>query len=265
MQKQSPKILDFSNKSQLGAFGEFIYKRYCESLGFEIERTNYCHTDFFLKAKDASEPQYVDVKASLRDKPKYQGKRYHKDIAYELMLFLENEILLSPDKNSPLYDKGRHSLGLVSVWLAEWEKNTEIISKRESRLDGSDLNSLKDLFSKIDCPRVRIVERGDASAKRWTGTVDNLPGSPNIVSQNDVTVFIEFGCEDFVEKVSRVYLIWHHLLNEKKIKMSKPNSRQEKKGVAEVIDLKEFIEEYPHLVFNNLEDLKSYIKNSMNQ
>ena len=47
--------------------------------------------------------------------------------------------------------------------------------------------------------------------------------------------------------------------------MSKPNSRQEKKGVAEVIDLKEFIEEYPHLVFNNLEDLKSYIKNSMNQ
>lgn len=257
--------INFSNKSQLGAFGEFVYKRYCESLGFHIDRTNYCHTDYALKASNNSSYQYVDVKSSLTNKKEYQGKRYHKDISYELMLFLEGEILLSPDKNSPLYDKGRHSLGPISGWLAKWEQNTNIVSKRKSRLDSSDLNDLKELFSKTDYPRIRIVERGDASAKRWTGTVDNLPGSHNVVSKTDATIFIEFGCENFVEKVSKVYLIWHHLLHKEKIKMSKPNSRQAKKGIVEVIDLKAFVDEYPQLVFDNLDALKSYIENSLNQ
>ncbi len=43
----------FSNQSQLGVFGEFVYKKYCESLGFDIERTNFCHTDFLLHSKDS--------------------------------------------------------------------------------------------------------------------------------------------------------------------------------------------------------------------
>jgi hypothetical protein len=257
--------INFSNKSQLGAFGEFVYKRYCESLGFHIDRTNYCHTDFTLKTADNSTNQYVDVKSTLLDKKKYQGKRYHKDISYELILFLENEILLSPDKNSPLFNKGRHSLGPISEWLPKWERNTEIVCKRKSMLYSSDLNDLKELFSKTDYPRIRIVERGDASAKRWTGTVDNLPGSQNVVSKSDVTIFIEFGCENFVEKVSKAYLIWHYLLRKEKIKMSKPNSRQAKKGIVEVIDLKAFVGEYPQLVFDNLDALKSYIENSLNQ
>lgn len=255
--------IDFSNKSQLGTFGEFIYKKYCESLGFGIERTNYCHTDFVLKTKNTSESQYVDVKASLKDKPKYQGKRYHVKIAYELMLFLEGEIFLSPDQNSPLHNKGRHSLGSIAEWLIKWEKNTEVINKRESRLDSLSLNNIKQLFSQANYPRIRIVERGDASGKRWTGTVDNLPGSTKVVKSNDATIFIEFGCEDFVEEVSKIYLIWHHLLHNKKIKMSKPNSRQAKKGIVEVIDMKAFVSEYPELVFDSLEDLRSYIKNSM--
>ena len=255
--------IDFSNKSQLGAFGEYVYKKYCESLGYSIERTNYCHTDFILRAPNASELQYVDVKATLSDKQKYQGKRYHNDIAYELMVFLEDEIFLSPDMNSPLHQMGRHSLGSISEWLSKWEKNTETVSKRATRLDSAVLNELNELFSKSRYPRLRIVERGDASGKRWTGTVDNLPGSPMIVNKNDATIFIEFGCEDFVEKVSRAYLIWHHLLYKKKIKMSNPSSRQAKKGIIEVIDLKAFLSEYPELVFNDIDALKTYIKSTI--
>ena len=255
----------FSNKSQLGAFGEFIYKKYCESLGFGIERTNYCHTDFVLKTKNTSEPQYVDVKASLKDKPKYQGKRYHNKIAYELMLFLEGEILLSPDKNSPLHNKGRHSLGSIPEWLKKWEKNTEIVKKRAKRVDAKTFNELKELFSKSQYSRLRIVERGDASGKRWTGTVDNLPGSSDVINDNDVTLFMEFGCENFQEKLSKIYLIWHHSLKDGKIKMSKPNNMQLKKGIQEVIDLKAFASEFPELVFDSLEDLRSYINNSMSQ
>ena len=257
--------IDFSNKSQIGAFGEFIYRKHCESLGFIIKRTNYCHTDFVLKTENNSQPQYVDVKASLKDKPKYQGKRYHDKIAYELMLFLEGEIFLSPDQNSPLHNKGRHSLGSITDWLSKWNKNTEVTNKRESRLDSSSLNNIKQLFSKANYPRIRIVERGDASWKRWTGTVDNLPGSTKVVNNNDATIFIEFSCENFIEKISKIYLILHYLLNNKKIKMSKPSSRQAKKGIVEVIDLKVFTSEYPEHVFESLDDLKSYVKKNMSE
>jgi hypothetical protein len=202
----------------------------------------------------------VDVKASLKDKLKYQGKRYQDKIAYELMLFLQGEISLCPDQNSPLHNKGRHSLGSITEWLSKWDKNTEVTNKRECRLDSSSLNNIKQLFSKANYPRIRIVERGDASWKRWTGTVDNLPGSTRVVNNNDATIFIEFRCEDFVEKVSKIHLIWHHLLDNKKIKMSKPSSRQAKKGIIEVIDLKVFASEYPELVFESLDDLMSYIE-----
>jgi hypothetical protein len=257
--------IDFSNKSQLGAFGEFVYKKYCESLGFGIERTNYCHTDFVLETKNTNQPQYVDVKASVKDKSKYSGPRYHDKIAYELMLFLEGEIFLSPDQDSPLNDKGRHSLGSITEWLDKWEKNTEVTNKRERRLGEPSFNDIKKIFSQINYPRIRIVERGDASGKRWTGTVDNLPGSTKVVNNNDATLFIEFSCENFVEKISKIYLIWHHLLHDKKIRMSKPSSRQAKKGVTEVIDLKIFASEYPELVFDNLDALKLYIKNSLDR
>jgi hypothetical protein len=256
--------IDFSNKSQIGAFGEFIYKKYCESLGFDIKRTNYCHTDFILITADTNQPKYVDVKATLKDKIKYQGKTYHDDIAYDLVSFSGGEVLLSPDQNSPLHTKGRHSLGTINEWLAKWDKKIEIDRKRESRLDKLALVNLKDLFSNAGYPRIRIVERGDAG-KRWTGTVDNLPGSLNVVNKNDATIFIEFSCEDFIEKVSKIYLIWHHLLHNNKIKMSKPSSRQAKKGIVEVIDLKVFVSEYPELVFDSLADLRSYVTNSMSQ
>lgn len=255
--------IDFSNKSQLGALGEFVYKKHCESLGFHIERTNYCHTDFTLKADGKSPSQYIDVKSTLSDKKEYQGKRYHKDISYELLLFLGDEIILSPDKNSPLYDKGRRSLGSISEWLVKWEQNTEIVRKRESRLDSLDLNNLKELFSKTDFARIRIIERGDASGTRWTGTVDNLPGSPKVINSYDATIFIEFGCKDFIEKVSKTYLIFHHFLDKKKIKMSKPSTRQAKKGIEEVIDLQAFLSDYPELVFDNIDALKFYVKKTL--
>jgi len=37
------------------------------------------------------------------------------------------------------------------------------------------------------------------------------------------------------------------------------------KGIAEVIDLKVFVNEYPLLVFKNFDALKSYAKNCINQ
>ena len=257
--------IKFANKSQLGAFGEFVYKRYCESLGFKVDRTNYCHTDFILSHEKNDSSQFVDVKATLTNKAEYKGKRYHKEIAYELIVLFGDEILLSPDRNSPLYGEGRHSLGSIGDWLTQWDQNTEIVRKRERRLADSNIRDLKKLFSSTAYPKIRIVERGDASGKRWTGTVDNLPGSCDLIKKNDATIFIEFGCKDFVEEVSKIYLIWHHLLQRNKIKMAKLSSRQINKGIVEVIDLKAFVSEYPEFVFDNIATLNQYIKNRMEQ
>ena len=253
----------FLNQSQLGAFGEFVYKTHCESLGLQIDRTNFCHTDFLVQSKGTNQSYYVDVKSTLSDKKKYQGKRYHDNIAYELLLILRGRVLIVPDHNSPLQSKSRHDLGEFSDWLAKWQENSEIAHKKESKLDDSIIMELKDLFSQMNCPRLRIVERGDASGKRWTGTVDNLPGSSTVIDSKDVTVFFKFGCEDFKEKISKIYLIWHSLLHAKQIKMQKPDSRQTKKGITEVIDLTAFTKDYPNLVFDNLDSIKSYLKNEV--
>ena len=45
--------------------------------------------------------------------------------------------------------------------------------------------------------------------------------------------------------------------------MQKPDSRQAKKGITEVIDLTAFTIDYPNLVFDNLDSIKSYLKNEV--
>ena len=249
-------------QSQLGVFGEFVYKKYCESLGFDIERTNFCHTDFLLHSKDINQSYYIDVKSTISDKKKYKGKRYHKDIVYESVLILEEKVFLVPDHNSPFQAEDRQELGDLLGWIDKWKKNTDICHKKKSRLEDSTIKELKDLFAQTQCPNLRIVERGDASSKRWTGTVDNLPGSPKVIDSADVTVFFEFGCEDFKEKLSRIYLIWHGLLRTNDIKMLTPDSRQRKKGIKEVIDLCAFGNDHPNLVFDNLDSFKLYLKSN---
>lgn len=252
--------INFSNKSQLGSFGEFVYRMHCESLGLHLERTNYCHTDFRLKSEDSGRDIYIDVKSTLSDKNSYQRPRYHNDISYDLIILLAGEVFLVPDKISPLHDKGRTPLGPITEWVAKWLQNTEVSRKRECRLMESTRHDLGGIFANAGYQRLRIVERGDASWKRWSGTVDNLPGSLKVINDYDVTLFIEFGCEDFIEKTSRIYLIWHHLLHKRKIKMAHPSDRQLKKGVSEVIDLKYFSIEHPELVFENIESLKTHIE-----
>jgi len=257
--------MNFSNKSQLGSFGEFVYKSHCESLGFHIERTNYCHTDFLLRTGESDRPQYIDVKSTLSNKKSYKGTRYHEDISYDLIVILDNELFLVPDNKSPLNKKGIYLLGSISEWMTRWQQRTEIARTRKFRLEKKNQLELKDIFARAGYPRIRIVERGDASGKRWSGTVDNLPGSSKIVDGHDVTLFIEYGCEGFVEKVASIYLIWHHLLHNRKITMSKPNSRQSNKGIVEVVDLKAFKRERPELVFDGLEELKHFIESSIMQ
>jgi hypothetical protein len=45
--------------------------------------------------------------------------------------------------------------------------------------------------------------------------------------------------------------------------MQKPDSRQTKKGITEVIDITAFTKDYPNLVFDNLDSIKYYLKNEV--
>jgi hypothetical protein len=250
----------FANKSQLGAFGEFVYMEYSKSLGFKIDRTNLCHTDYYLEDKDKNKFYYVDVKSAISDRSRYSGTRYHDEIVYESVLVLGQRVVFVPDKLSPFYDYGRRDLGSLSEWTNKWNSHTEGIAKRKRKIKSIDFDHLKSLFKNLSTPKMRLVERGDASGKRWSGTVDNVPGTDSIINRHDVTVFIEYGCDNFKEKINRIYLILHSLLQANSIKMIKSNSRQLKKGFTQHVDLVNFEKDYPEYVFDGLNSLSAYLK-----
>jgi hypothetical protein len=255
-------MYQFDNKSQLGAFGEFVYMEYSQSLGIKIERTNLCHTDYYLEDKDKNKFYYVDVKSTVSDRSKYSGKRYHDEIVYELVLVLGQRVLLVPDKLSPFNDFGRKDLGSLSDWMSKWNSHSGGIAKRERKINSADFDDLRSAFKNSSIPKMRLVERGDASGKRWSGTVDNLPGTDSVIKKYDATVFIEYKCDNFKEKINRIYLILHSLLQADSIKMIKSNSRQLKKGLTQHVDLVNFEKDYPKYIFDGLNSLSAYLKKS---
>jgi hypothetical protein len=250
----------FANKSQLGAFGEFVYMEYSKSLGFKVERTNLCHTDYYLEDRDKNKFYYVDVKSAVSDKSKYSGTRYHDEIIYESILVLGERVFFVPDNHSPFYGFGRKDLGALSEWIVKWSLPSEASVKRRRKIAEVDVDSLKAIFKNSKFPKIRFVERGDASEKRWSGTVDNLPGTDSTINKYDATLFVVYSCENFKEKINKIYLISHSLLHAKCIKMIKSNSRQLKKGFIQHIDLQSFEKDYPEFVFDGLSTLSFYIK-----
>jgi hypothetical protein len=252
----------FSNKSQLGSFGEFVYMEHSKSLGFKVERTNLCHTDYYLEDREKNKFYYVDVKSAVSDKSKYSGTRYHDDIIYESIIVLGERVFFVPDNLSPFYSSGRKDLGALSEWMVKWSLLCKTSVKRGRKIAEVDFYSLKAIFKNSNFPKIRLIERGDASGKRWSGTVDNLPGTDSIINKYDATLFIVYRCENFKEKVSKIYLISHSLLQAKCIKMIKSNSRQLKKGFTQHIDLQSFEKDYSEFVFDGLSTLSFYIKKS---
>lgn len=250
----------FRNTSQLGAFGEFVYKRFCEKQGHCVERTNYCHTDFLVTHKGTGKQIYVDVKASYTAVHGYKNKRFGKDIVYDTILVSAGRVTLIPDDGSFFRDKGKRDLGPIDQLVAEWSSSHKTKATRKRALSDESFSRLKAAFSVSPYPRFRLVERGDASSKRWTGTVDNLPGSRSTQSKFDATVFVQYGCLNFQQFVSKVMLIPHRLLLERSVKMTKPSSRQSKKKISEVMDLVCYECKFPEYVFEGLDQLVDFVE-----
>lgn len=250
----------FKNKSQLGAFGEFAYKRFCEKQGHSAERTNYCHTDFLVTHKGTGKQLYVDVKTSCTAVNGYKSKRFGEDIVYETILVSGGVVTLIPDAGSFFHDIGRKDLGAIDQLVAEWRGSHKPKATRKRIISDEAFSKLKAAFSISPYPRFRLVERGDASSKRWTGTVDNLPGSTSTQNKFDATVFVQYGCLNFQQHVSKVMLIPHRLLLEHRVKMTKPSQRQSKKKISEVMDLVCYECNFPEYVFEGLDQLVDFVE-----
>lgn len=248
----------FKNASTLGAFGEFVYQSFCESQGFICHRTNFCHTDFLITPQSGGQETFVDVKSTQNRMVGYRGKRFHSEIAYETVAVFNGTVSLIPDPKSPFYGSGKLTLGSLESLIQRWDSSPNSQNKK-APLNEQLFRELKAVFASSQYPKVRFVERGDASSKRWTGTVDNLPGSSAIIAKADATVFIQYGCSDFIQVISTIMIFPHDSIRRGEIRMLEPNTRQKNKGIIEVIDLNSFKEDFPDLVFSSVESLKRFL------
>lgn len=252
--------LFFKNSSQLGAFGEFAYKKVCARYGVSFQKTNFCHTDFRVDVNKLE--KYVDVKTTLRHKNTYKGKRFNAAIIYDLISISENKVLLVPDKASPFESQGVIEVGDLAELHKDWMVDSSKKEERTSIISNEIINALKNLFAASKYRKTRIVARGDASRNRWTGTVDNLPGSESIVSKNDATVFLQYGCCNFTQTLASITLFPHELITSNQVPMLEPNLRQKNKGIQQVIDLDLYRLKFPSMFFQDFEKFILYAKNN---
>lgn len=252
----------FTNCSQLGSFGEFVYKRFVEQQGYKVERTNFCHTDFLVSI--AHERFYVDVKSFPRKNDRYRGRRHHSEIIYDMILVYDGVVHIVPDDRSPFKSLGAQKIESLETLVDAWRTKTASPGKKRGVGAGDVRNDLAEAFAAAGFPDWRLVERGDASRTRWSGTVDNLPGTLSTIDTYDATLFIQYGCEFsggvFTQSKVEFMLFPHRMIGDGQVPMRTPNKRQQDKGIERVVDLQKFRHEHSELVFKRIEDLKSYLK-----
>lgn len=254
-----------ANRSKLGAFGEYLYANFAASHGFVVKRTNFCHTDFLLTS-EAGVRVYVDVKTSDSRSGGYSGKREHPAIVYESILIIGDGVFLVPDEKSPFNSGGNIRLGSLDDLHDDWTEAYKSNLLRESCPMASQKFSaaaFKELFLLTRFKRVRVIQRGSASDSRWSGTIDNLPGSSSVIDSYDATVFVSYSCAfrdgTFLEDVRKLYFFDHLDFRRGVIPMLPSNSRQLKKGFSEHICLQSYSNAFPNYVFPDYEKFRAFV------
>lgn len=253
----------FKNTAELGSFGEFAYLKFALSKGFVIEKEGIFEHDFIINNEFL-----IDVKTTEKNKNKWTGKRTNPEFIYEIIAVHDGVVKFFPDFNSPLIDFNGEILGDINVLFKEWidfKKENKINPKRKVK-DKHTLNrelievQITSLFENTLLKKVRCVFRGSVSTTRWSSSPDNLPGSPKKIKDNDVTVFIQMISNNYTESISKIFLILHDSLSD--IKMKQGDKRQTTKGILLVVDLEWFAENKSEFVFDDIEALNIFIKNT---
>jgi len=248
------------NDSLIGDFGEYVYQKYAESMGFKTNRVNMGEIDIFLK-KDKDKYE-IDVKTTRNAGQGYKGTRSkeRKTIIYEQVVVTPDYIIINFDKRSPFSHLKKVKIENTEINYDDWkndkDKPTKKINKFQKIRDEIKQNLIH-ILSDSDF-RFRYIFRGSVSLTRWSSQPDSLPGSKKVITNFDYTIFIQMKySEKNLEELSEIFIFKHSEYN-KTIKLIPSNARQQKKGLMHVIDKENFRKNNPKLIFDNLKSFKSY-------
>ena len=248
------------NDSLIGDFGEYVYQKYAQSMGFKTNRVNMGEIDILLeKDKDKYE---IDVKTTRNAGQGYKGTRSkeRKTIIYEQVVVTPDYIIINFDKRSPFSHLKKVKIENTEINYYDWknvkDKPTKKINKFQKIRDEIKQNLIH-ILSDSDF-RFRYIFRGSVSLTRWSSQPDSLPGSKKVITNFDYTIFIQMKySEKNLEELSEIFIFKHSEYN-KTIKLIPSSARQQKKGLMHVIDKEDFRKNNPKLIFDNLKSFKSY-------
>ena len=248
------------NDSLIGDFGEYVYQKYAQSMGFKTNRVNMGEIDIFLQ-KD-SEKYEIDVKTTRNTGQGYKGPRSkeRKTIIYEQVVVKPDCILINFDEGSPFFYlksvKIENTEKNYYDWKEDKDKPTKRINKFQKIRDDIKQNLIQ-ILSDSDF-RFRYIFRGSVSLTRWSSQPDSLPGSKKVITNFDYTIFIQMKySETNLEELSEIFVFKHSEYN-KAIKLIPSSERQQKKGLMQVIDKEDFRRNNPELIFDNIDSFKNY-------
>jgi hypothetical protein len=251
----------FKNAAQLGAFGEFAYRQHAVTNGLTLEAARMLEYDFLVSDEEGR--QYtVDVKTTLKNATRYSGARARQGIVYELISIQNNLVLLIPDPKSPLLKYGTsQNICQLDNLYTQWQdfrKSKNSMGPLYVKHLTKRAQAKKELIDFFNPLKVRVVIRGSVSETRWNSPPDNLPGSPNTIGKNDLTIFLQMSTEQDFEEVARVLIFKHEDIE---LYPKRPsNRRQRNKNIESVIDLEAFQKEFKDLVFQNLAEVINNLK-----
>ena len=248
------------NDSLIGDFGEYVYQKYAQSMGFKTNRVNMGEIDILLeKDKDKYE---IDVKTTRNAGQGYKGTRSkeRKTIIYEQVVVTPDYIIINFDKRSPFSHFKKVKIENTEINYYDWkndkDKPTKKINKFQKIRDEIKQNLIH-ILSDSDF-RFRYIFRGSVSLTRWSSQPDSLPGSKKVITNFDYTIFIQMKySETNLEELSEIFVFKHSEYN-KAIKLIPSSERQQKKGLMQVIDKEDFRRNNPELIFDNIDSFKNY-------
>lgn len=249
------------NKQLLGELGEYIYKRYAEEKGYNTTRVNMGEIDLYLDKE--SKNYQIDVKTTYNDTNGYKGKRVRDEIIYEQVVVSNKNLLINFDLNSPFKEIKKIEIKNSHKVIIDWRESRKNKGSKKINKFQKTRNEIKSElieFLKKYKFNYRYIFRGSVSLTRWSSQPDSLPGSRNIINKYDYTIFVQMEySEKEIERISKIFLFKHSEIG-KSIKLVDSSIRQKKKGIMKVIDKYFFEKTFPNLVFQNINNLKYYIK-----
>jgi hypothetical protein len=250
----------FTKESEKGAFGEFVYRKYVEKIGFNIKAKRICEYDFEVISNDII--YRVDVKTTIKDITIYPNtQRVYKDIVYDLVVLKKDKVYLYPDLNSPLKKEFLldNCIGIFSNLYSEYKKNQKINKNLSNAEVNIPLKGIKKSISDFAVKhnlKISCLYRGPASERRWNGKQQPHNIVENLV-KFDYVIFFRMTCINFEMQIKEILLFDNKDLE--KIEYSEKEFKKNG-GYKKLIDLDIYKLQFPSMIFSNINQIFDFLE-----